>query len=86
MPLVQWASVVWIIWISDWSVNNLPDGLTACVSRSVKLCYHNDTAFPDLSEYFGEYNVDISDINDDENYKNKTQVVLNNVFLLMIKL
>lgn len=42
----------------------------------------NVTTFPDLAEY----NVIIPDRNDAQNYGNKTQVVINLIYALIIKL
>lgn len=64
--------VVWIMWLNCWPVHN-------CLLSLAPLNFvvATTTVFPDLSIYFGEYNVIISDKNDGKNYKNKTQVIIN---------
>ncbi len=42
----------------------------------------DDAIFPDLSNYFDECKVIINNINDGQNYQNKTQVVINPNFSL----
>lgn len=48
------------------------------------ICYDNVSMFPDFSNYFGDYNLIITDTNDVQNYKNKSQAEINQNFPLIV--
>lgn len=56
---------------------NLSDRLSTYVSCPIGFYCSDITVFPDLWNYFGESSVIKSNINDGQNYKNKTHVVMN---------
>lgn len=50
---------------------------TACISWTGRPFFSDVTAYPDVSNYFGDYNVLITNRNDGVKDKNKIQIVLN---------
>ncbi len=56
-------SPVMIIWLNYWLVHNLSDYLTACISCPDWQWWSTVAMFPDVSNYFSEYNVVISNRN-----------------------
>ncbi len=77
-------TLVSIIWLSSWFVYNLSGHPYSHVSCPVRLCYIDVSIFPDLSNYFGEYNIIITHRNDVQNSQNKTQVVIKKNYPLII--
>lgn len=62
---------------------NLYDHLTACICRPLGHLFNEAAAaFPDLRNYFGEYNVIMIGRPDGQNNENKTQVVINSSLTL----
>lgn len=54
--------------------------LTDCVSCPVGLHGRDIAVFPDLSNYFGGYNVMIADNNNGQSCENESQLIINQNF------